>query len=64
MRVGYLFINRSVGCQADQKFHLASFSESRLIGTVTNNLNCLATILKYNQAQEIGFFRKPTGKTK
>ncbi len=57
MKLGYPCINRSIGCAADKKFRLASYSEEKLISTVRNNLDCLQRILEYNVANGFFFFR-------
>lgn len=57
MRIGYPCINRTIGCVADRTFRLRSYSEQRLIATVTNNLECLLKILEYNIDHGIRFFR-------
>lgn len=57
MKLGYPCINRSIGCTASSTFRLKNYSESRLIETVQNNLNCLKKILKYNLENNFLFFR-------
>ena len=57
MKIGYPCINRTIGCKGDQTFRLKSYSEQRLIDTVTSNLDCLANILKFNVEHHILFFR-------
>lgn len=57
MRIGYPCINRSIGCTANATFRLASYSEKNLIEKVSNNLNCLEQILKYNVEHNFLFFR-------
>jgi len=57
MKIGYPCINRTIGCTADKTFRLKSYSESRLVETVENNLSCLLQILKFNVENDILFFR-------
>ncbi|AKB84500.1 UV DNA damage repair endonuclease UvsE [Methanococcoides methylutens] len=57
MKLGYPCINRSIGCAANRKFRLASYSEDKLVDTVTNNLDCMHKILKYNLDYDLFFFR-------
>ena len=57
MKIGYPCINRSIGCTANSTFRLASYSQSNLIEKVSNNLECLLTILKYNVLNNMFFFR-------
>ncbi|MFO8101877.1 MAG: UV DNA damage repair endonuclease UvsE [Dehalococcoidia bacterium] len=57
MKIGYPCINRTIGCKADRTFRLKSYSESRLIETVQNNLDCLLKILQHNVNHNILFFR-------
>ncbi|KPJ48619.1 UV damage repair endonuclease UvdE [candidate division TA06 bacterium DG_26] len=57
MRIGYPCINRTVECKGDRTFRLKSYSESRLVATVTDNLNCLLKMLQFNTAHDILFFR-------
>ncbi len=57
MRIGYPCINRSIGCKADSTFRLKSYSEDRLIQTVSSNLDCLERILVFNASKGILFFR-------
>lgn len=57
MKIGYPCINRTIGCIGGRTFRLKNYSESRLIETVKNNLECLFTILRFNVAHDILFFR-------
>jgi UV DNA damage endonuclease len=57
MKVGYPCINWSIGCKGNQTFRLKSYSEQRLIDAVTNNLNCLESMLRFNVDHDLLFFR-------
>lgn len=57
MKIGYPCLNLTIGCKADRTFRLKSFSEPRLIETVTGNLDCLQQILRWNVERNILFFR-------
>lgn len=57
MKIGYPCINNSVISTATSTFRLASYSESRLIQTIKNNLSHLTDILKYNVKNNMLFFR-------
>jgi UV DNA damage endonuclease len=57
LRIGYPCINRAIGCTSGRTFRLASYSESRLIETVGQNLDCLGRVLTWNAEHSIGFFR-------
>lgn len=57
MRLGYPCINNSIGCKADSRFRLASYSEPKMFDIVRNNLICLEKILNYNLKHGFLFFR-------
>jgi len=57
VKIGYPCINYSVPCRGNRTFRLASYSEANSISTVGRNLACLRTILEYNAAHGILFFR-------
>jgi UV DNA damage endonuclease len=57
MKIGYPCINRSLNCKGNRTFRLKSYSESKLVKTVENNLNCLFAILKFNVKNGIFFFK-------
>jgi UV DNA damage endonuclease len=57
MKIGYPCINWTIGCKGAKTFRLKSYSEQRLIDTVTNNLACLSDMLRFNVDHNILFFR-------
>ena len=57
MKIGYPCINWTIGCKGAKTFRLKSYSEPRLIDTVTNNLGCLSDMLTFNVNHNILFFR-------
>lgn len=57
MKIGYPCINWTIGCKGDKTFRLKSYSEPRLIDTVSNNLGCLSDMLTFNVNHNILFFR-------
>lgn len=56
-KLGYPCINYAVGCTSSRTFRLASYSEERMIETVTQNLECLHQTLLFNIEHELLFFR-------
>ena len=57
MRIGYPCINNNIPRCATSTFRLASYSESKLVQTVKDNLIHLNEILKYNVKNSLLFFR-------
>lgn len=57
MKIGYPCINNRIGCTANTTFRLKNYSKDNLIEKVTNNLNCLKQILKFNVKNNLLFFR-------
>ena len=57
MKIGYVGLNTSIGCRANARFRLKSYSEELLIEKVTNNLDCLRKILEFNVKHDLKFFR-------
>jgi UV DNA damage endonuclease len=57
MKLGYPCKNWSIGCTGDKTFRLKSYSEKRMIETVSNNLDCLQTMLQFNVNHHLLFFR-------
>ncbi len=57
MKLGYACINRSIGCQANKTFRLASYSQEKSLETIENNLACLKKILEWNVKNNLLFFR-------
>mgnify|MGYP003322007351 FL=1 len=56
MKLGYPCMNYTIGCKIST-FKLQSFSEERLVDSITTNLNNLEKILLYNKKNGFGFFR-------
>lgn len=57
MRIGYPCINRGIGCTANSRFRLASYTPARLKETLADNLACLERILRFNAERNLRFFR-------
>ena len=57
MKIGYPCINTSVPRNTTSTFRLASYSESRMIQTIKDNLIHLNQILEYNVKNDLLFFR-------
>jgi UV DNA damage endonuclease len=57
MKIGYPCINSSISRNAPSTFKLASYSESKLVKTVKNNLIYLKNLLRYNVKNNLLFFR-------
>lgn len=57
MKIGYACINTSLKCSANSTFRLKNYSEENLIEKVTNNLNCLKEILKFNLRHNLLIYR-------
>lgn len=61
MRIGYACVNGAVKASASRTFRLASFSEERAIDTIASNLRVLRTILEWNVAHGILYYRISSG---
>src|SRR6188508_879244 len=57
MRIGYPCINLSVKNPNSSTFRLKSYTETRFKETVSNNLDHLLSLLKFNKINSIYFFR-------
>lgn len=57
MKLGYPCKNWTIGCTGDRTFRLKSYSEKRMIETISNNLDCLIQMLKFNVEHHLLFFR-------
>lgn len=57
MKIGYPCLNWSLPCSPNKTFRLKNYSIERLNKTIENNLSCLKSILEYNVAHNLLFFR-------
>jgi len=57
MKIGYPCINLSMDCRSSRTFRLKNYTESKLIATISGNLECLQKILNYNYEHNFYFFR-------
>ncbi len=57
MKIGYPCLNYSLGCTANKKFRLNSYTEENLKEKTKNNLDCLKKILLFNAEKNYLFFR-------
>jgi len=56
MRIGYPCLNLTLGCK-NRTFRLRSYTEERLVETVSANLACLKEMLEFNLENNVLFFR-------
>jgi UV DNA damage endonuclease len=61
MKIGYPCINNSIPHNASSTLRLASYSESKMIQTVKDNVFHLHQILRYNVKNNLLFFRISSG---
>lgn len=61
MHLGYPCSNLTLNISAARTFRLASYSEERLVETVSANLDALQNILAWNGEHDIRFFRISSG---
>jgi UV DNA damage endonuclease len=61
MRIGYPCINLTLKRSAARTFRLASYSEARVVSTITSNLDTLEAYLAWNAEHDIRFFRISSG---
>ncbi len=57
VRVGYVATAQGLGCKANRRFRLASWSVQRLLETVSENLECLERTLRFNVVHGLFCFR-------
>ncbi len=57
MRIGYPCINRTIGCTANSTFRVKNFSKEIFFEKLSNNLDCLERILRFNLKHNLLFFR-------